>query len=189
MVASKNVGFGYSHFELIFVIVIISLVAAAGLKYYVDVREEALKVGLETQARAFTVAIQAVRAQWILGKHTGVMPTAPHRKLAIDMDGIRIYVNEAGWPANTSTELDSASESQTPAECYELWFDLMTNPLPATVEGVNSFGGDKGEQRYHVSTTNGACRYELVNKMSPDNYFEYNLKTGKVLTNSIQMTD
>jgi type II secretory pathway pseudopilin PulG len=113
---------GYSLFELIHVVVVIGLLAAAGLKYYIDLREEALRAGLEIQARNFAAVIQGARADWLLQHHPVNISTAPGSKLYLDLDGNRIYVNEMGWPANSSAELDSSSESQTAAECYELWF-------------------------------------------------------------------
>lgn len=174
---------GYSLFELILVIVIIGLIAAAGLKYYIDLREEALRTGMETQARNFAGIIQGARADWLLKQHPANVPTEPGSKLAVDLDGTRIFVNEKGWPANSSAELDSSSDSQTAAECYELWFGMMNNPLPATVQGLTSIGGSKGQQRYHISVNNAICRYELVSKQEVSYYFDYNTRTGKVLIN------
>lgn len=174
---------GFSLLELILVIVLIGLLAAAGLKYYIDLREAAIRTGLQTQARNFAGIIQGARADWLSERRPDSIPTEPGSKLAVDLDGTRIYVNEMGWPANSSAELDSSSGSQTAAECYELWFGLMNNPLPATVEGLPSIGGVKGQQRYHISVNNAVCRYELVLKSGIGYYFDYSPKTGKVLIN------
>jgi prepilin-type N-terminal cleavage/methylation domain-containing protein len=179
---------GYNLLELILVMVIIGLVAAAGLKYYIDLQEEALRTGLESQARNFAGFVQVARADLLMQKRPDLIPTEPGRKLSVDLDGTRIYVNEFGWPANSSTELDSSSESQTAAECYELWFGMMSNPLPVSVEGLTSVGGNKGQQRYHISAYNAVCRYELVREPGVSYYFDYNLRSGKVLIN-IQKLD
>ena len=177
---------GYSLFELIVVIVIIALIAAAGLKYYMDIRDEAVRTGLVTQARNFAAVIQGARAQWLSGDHPDIAPTQPGMKLAVNLDGNRVFVNERGWPANTSIELDSSSNSQTAAECYELWFALMNNPQAATVQGAPGVGGKKGQQRYHISAIEGVCRFEIVSRPYAGSYFDYHLKTGKVLTNVLE---
>jgi prepilin-type N-terminal cleavage/methylation domain-containing protein len=176
---------GYSLLEMIIVIVAIGLLAAAGLKYYIGLREEALRTAVQTQARNFAGAIQVARADWLTRQIPGSIPTQPGHKLALDLDGTQVYVNELGWPANTSAELDSSSDTQTPAECYELWVGLMQNPQPATVEGLSGASGERGQRRYHVSTSEENCRFESVNDPWSVYYFDYNLKTGKVLTDEI----
>jgi prepilin-type N-terminal cleavage/methylation domain-containing protein len=172
---------GFSLFEIVLVVVIISILAAAGLKHYIDISDAARKTGFQSQARSFAAAIQSARAAWMLKKHNGRVPTQPGIKLSVDLDGERIFVNENGWPANTSPELDSSIETQTAAECYELWFGLMSHPIPATVEGIDSPQSDN--IRYHVSRSVNACRYELQTTLDDVYLFDYDLETGKVVTN------
>ena len=171
---------GYSLFEIVLVVIIISILAAAALKHYTDINDEARKTGFESQARSFAAAIQSARADWILQKHGGSIPTQPGTKLSVNLDGETIFVNENGWPANTSPELDSSVETQTAAECYELWFGLMSHPIAATVEGIESLHRDSA--RYHVSRSGKACRYELTSQLDDVYLFDYDLETGKVVT-------
>lgn len=178
---------GFTLVELILVIVVIGVLAAASLKYYVDLHEQAVKTGHLTQARYFTAAVQIARAEWLLGRPPEEIPTAAGKKMAVDLGGTNLYVNEMGWPANSSVELDSSSESQTAAECYELWFALMANPMPATIEGLQSLTGAKGEHQYHISMAHSACRYELVSRLGDDYFFDYDLKTGKVLISALTL--
>jgi hypothetical protein len=138
---------------------------------------------LETQARNFAGVIQGARADWLLEKHPETISTEPGSKHSVNLDGTRIYVNEMGWPANSSAELDSSSDSQTAAECYELWFGMMSNPQPVSVEGLTSIGGSKGQQRYHISVIDTVCRYELVSEPGVNYYFDYAPRTGKILIN------
>ena len=166
---------------------VIALLASAGLKYYMDIRDAAVRTGLVTQARNFAGVIQGARAQWLAGAHPELAPTKPGIKLTVNLDGTEIFVNERGWPANSSVELDSSSDSQTAAECYELWFALMNNPQPATVQGVLSIGGKKGRQPYHISSFEGVCRFEIVATPYAGSYFDYYLKTGKVLTTILEI--
>ncbi len=172
---------GYSLFELIIVVVVIGLLAAAGITYYLELQEEALHAQLKTQARNFAGAIQVVRSGLMLQQHPEKIPTEPGNKLGVDMDGTLIYVNELGWPANSSPELDSSSDTQTAAECYQLWYDMMNNPLPATVQGSDNYGGSQAN--YHISVKETSCRFELVLQSELSYYFDYNLKTGKILVN------
>lgn len=170
----------FSLFELILVIVIVGLLAAAAVKYYMDLREEALRTAVQTQARNFAGAIQMARADWLTKQPPEFVPTRPGQKISLDLDGTLIYVNEWGWPANTSAELDSSSDSQTAAECHELWVGLMQNPQPATVEGLSGSAGEKGQHRYHISANAAKCRFEAIDGPWPAYYYEYDLKTGKV---------
>ncbi len=183
-IRSGNSQLAFSLIELIFVIVVIGLLAAAGLKYYIDLREEALRTAVQTQARNFAGAIQVARADWLTGQAPEILPTGPGEKFALDLDGTQIFVSERGWPANTSAELDSSSDSQTAAECYELWVGLMQNPQPATVEGSSGSAGEKGQRRYHISASDGKCLFEAMDGLSSAYNFDYDLKTGKVLTNA-----
>lgn len=184
-ISIKGLQSAYSLFELILVIVIIGILAAAGLAYYIQVREEAVRTEVQTQARNFAGAIQGARAAWLIGEHPDIIPTEPGSKLTVNLDGTLIYVNEMGWPANSSAELDSSSDSQTAAECYELWVGLMQNPQPATAEGLTGSHGSKGQQRYHIAVIDGACRYEFIGG-AEIYYFDYDLKTGTVLTSIFQ---
>lgn len=172
---------GYSLFEIVLVVVIISILAAAGLKYYTDINDAARKTGFESQARSFAAAIHAGRADWMLQQYSGRIPTQPGTKLSVNLDGERIFVNEKGWPANTSPELDSSIETQTAAECYELWFGLMSHPIPASVEGIEP--PTSNSARYHVSRHGNACRYQLRSALDEVYFFDYDLETGKVATN------
>jgi MSHA pilin protein MshB len=175
---------GYSLFELILVVVIIGILAAGGIRYYLAVQEEALLTGLDSQARVFAGAIHGARADWLLQQRPANVPTEPGQKLSVNLDGSIIFVNEMGWPANSSTELDSSIDSQTAAECYELWFGLMANPMPVTVQGSENLTGERGQHSYHISARSGVCRYELVSQLLDDEYFfEYNLANGRILTN------
>ncbi len=174
-------------FELVMVIVIISIVAAASLKYYIDVREEALLTSFETQSSRFAAVVYTARAEWFLQGHSAEVPTQPGDKMSVNLDGEIVFVNEYGWPANTSPELDSSLDTQTAAECYELWIGLMSKPVPATVEGLTGSSGNKGDQQYHISRENDVCRFTLTAQLEDDYFFEYNLKTGKVLTNQLKI--
>ena len=174
---------GFTAFELTLVIVILGLLSAAALQYYLELREEALRTGLQVQAHNFATAVYGARAAWLVKRHSGAIPLIEPGKSYVDLESTRIYLNEMGWPANTSIELDSSANSQTPAECYELWHYLMANPQPATVDGLISIGGHQGDQRYHVSAGSNFCHYELVQKSSNRYYFDYDLNTGKVLIN------
>lgn len=168
---------GFTLLEFVAVVVVISLLASSGLVYYGKLLDDTRRTGVEILANRFTAAVALIHAHWIIGGGRADSGAAPRQ---IDVDGVRVYVNERGWAANTSGNGAGLSD-QTADECRQIWQAVLQNPAPLTVEGQTLSA--KGTQRYHVAAINGQiCRYELVTQPAGTHFFDYNLMTGQVLT-------
>ena len=175
---------GYSLFELILVLVVIGVIAAAGLIYYEKAMDDARRTSVEIMANRFTAAIALIRGQWIV-ESTIQLEGRPSNTWRVVVDNIPIFLNEFGWPANTDGT-SPKSNDQTVEECLQVWNSILQNPPLATLEGkADSTNPDdpntKGKQRYHISTVDkSVCRFELITKPAGTHAFEYNLRTGRV---------
>lgn len=175
---------GFSLLELVVVLVVIGLLAAGGLFYYQDLLKESRRTSMEILAHRFTTATALVHAQWIL--QGGGSHRAPG--MLVDVDGIGVYVNERGWPANTDGG-SARSSDQTDDECRQLWMALLQNPPLATV-GSNVPAVDELRQRFHISQVGGRiCRFQLITRDAGTHYFDYNTTTGQVLIHTPPMND
>lgn len=161
--------------ELTVVILLISVVAAGGIKYYQELLRESRRAGLEMLAHRFATATSLVHARWILQGG----PSQRRPGLLVDVDGVGVYVNERGWPANTDGG-SARSHDQTDAECKQLWQALLQNPAPATVGGTAPTANEL-HHRFHITQIGGrACRYQMVTQ-DEQYFFDYHLTTGQIL--------
>lgn len=161
--------------ELAVVILLIGIIAAGGIKYYQELLEESRRAGMEMLAHRFATATSLVHAQWILQGG----PSRRRPGLLVDVDGIDVYVNERGWPANTDGG-SARSHDQTDSECKQLWQALLQNPAPATVGGAAP-AGNETHHRFHIRQIGGrVCRYQMV-RQEEQYFFDYHLTTGQIL--------
>jgi len=177
---------GYNLLELVLVVTVISILAAAGAVYYGRVMDDARRTGVEVLAHRFTAAVALIHGKWILEYSTRIKSgsTTSYR---LEVEGLEMFLNAHGWPANTDGQ-STAVGNQTAEECYQVWNAVLQNPALATVEGRSSGDADdpqaKGRQRYHISQIDGRiCRYELLTQPMGTHYFDYNLRTGQVKIN------
>lgn len=174
---------GFTFLELIAVVIIIAILASSGLVYYERALKDSRRTGVEILAHRFTTAVALVHGQWILQGGR-----AQHRggaAVLVDVDGVGVYVNEAGWPASTEGGSVGIGD-QTAEECHQVWQAVLQNPALATVERSADDGDGrqaKRNQRYHVSQVDRrTCRYELVTEPAGTHYFDYHVQTGQVVT-------
>ena len=182
---------GFTFIELVIVIILLGLLAAAAIPRLLDVTDEAEIASLEGVAGGFSSAVSIAHAKWAaLGNSRGG-PTTPADKVAINLDGKIIYMNEFGWPANTESTLNSSAASQSSVECQQVIEGILQNS-PSTTTNRNN----RANIRYFVSVIDQAggngtgdrgdvCRYELILDSSASavatHYFDYDLVDGQVI--------
>lgn len=186
--AMRRVG-GFTFIELIAVIMLLGLLAAAAIPRYLDATDNAQKAAIEGVAGGFSSAVAIAKGQWVSDGYRKGGPTTPANKTAINLDGAIIYMNEFGWPANTNAGLDAGADNQSAEECQQVWNTILQNaPRSTTV------ASERKSVRYFISAISGAggddigntgdvCRYELITSSStPLYYFDYDLVDGRVIT-------
>ncbi|MEH6557958.1 MAG: prepilin-type N-terminal cleavage/methylation domain-containing protein [Oceanicoccus sp.] len=168
---------GFTLVELVIVIVLLGLLAVAALPRFLDITDQAQTAAVEGVAGGFTMGTALVRAQWMAdGNGFGSAGTV------VTVDGGDILTNENGWPAQTSAG-DASFNSQTAADCLEVWNFVMQNPPRATI------GSIANNDNYLVSALSSSpniCVFTLIvnGEEDPlDRNFDYNLATGQVLVN------
>ncbi|WGO97424.1 prepilin-type N-terminal cleavage/methylation domain-containing protein [Saccharophagus degradans] len=161
---------GFSLFELLLVIVIISLLIYLGYDKYSPQMANAAEKMIEYQASTFSRAVSTINAQ-------SKIDNKGYVEYGGDKNS-RIYVNEFGWPANTNRTMSPKYYNQTPEECKQLW-DMIFKNAPSSAIG---YIDQKNKPDFKISSINARiCRYELVRKQEGTYFFDYDLSTGNIV--------
>lgn len=158
-------------FEFFLVAAVIGVIALMGISRYLDLGRETRRIGFELLSHHFTTAVANARVHWLI---QGVQGGS---REFLEGDGAHLYMSPAGWPASTENKITSVPQDLTPDDCLDLWFELLQNPMQASLEGKEP----RGERRYHISLLErGICRYELVTREYNSHYFDYSPADGRV---------
>ncbi|GLS26716.1 type II secretion system protein [Marinibactrum halimedae] len=167
---NRSIG-GYSLFEFIIVITVIGVLAAIGIKYYLQSQEEAQKALINASARSFASSVSSLRGHWLVNR------TERGEIHSVDMEGVTVHLNEFGWAASAGESGSPSIHNQTPQECFFLWLGISQSSIDATIQGDEN----RGRATYHVSMPDSyICRYELAIKNNDTLFFDYNLRNGRV---------
>ncbi len=175
---------GFTLLELIVVIVVIGLVSAYGIKYFIIAMDRARATGVEMLAWRFAQSVSVLRAwsripQGVDVAQRGVDSRGVHW---IAVDGVTVYLNERLWPATLDPQRSPAIGQQTAHDCEQLLDALFEEPISYLASAQD--GND-----YRVFSIDGrVCRYQLVQHREEPWFFDYNLETGKISVSVPRLT-
>ncbi|MFL0799975.1 MAG: hypothetical protein K6L80_05985 [Agarilytica sp.] len=153
-------------FELLVVLVIISVLIFFGINYHTRPIAKSQKSIIEFHAGVFSRMISNIHA---IGK--------THSQGVVEVSDALFFLNERGWPANTDRSLSPSLKNQTEKECRQIWISVFSNAPSSRVMG-NSY---KKNVDYVISLNkNVICRYELARKQEGSYFFDYDVNSGAV---------
>lgn len=164
---------GFTLIELVVVIALLGILAAAALPRMMKSYDGAHKSSVTATGGALASAVILVRSQWVTNGAQG------------EVDSVTGYGDDSiassseGWP--TDAYQDSASSHSTSiagdaARCARLWQGLLVLSAPTVSASVSASTDFLAE-----SPGGSICRYTYQND-SNSSQIEYNVATGSVFT-------
>lgn len=144
--------------EQIITVVMVAILMAGFLYYFLRQEGQLTKVGFETVATNFAATVSTIRAQWYMDKQPRIVLLKEQGK----QQSIRkISVNKNGWVDNNSAN----------SNCFIIWQQVMDSPLEFMNKPIVALQINK-----NTDNNTRSCRYMLAS----GEYFQYNLDNGKV---------
>ena len=145
--------------ELIVVVVLLSLLMAHFISYFMGQNDKITQIGFNALANNFYSKVTVVHGQWF-------MDMKPRRVKVLSMQNAKIEsikVNKQGW-------IDAAPDVLLP--CEKIWQYALNSPMTYMRSPVSAI-----EVIDNTLTKGRICRYSI----SSDVFFEYHSLQGKVI--------
>lgn len=174
---------GFSLVELVVVIVILGLLAAAALPKFLDVTDEAKKASIEGVAGGFATAVLSARAQW----EAQARPTNADGENVVNYDGVDFLLTQSvssgsstgfrdGYPIALNDNRNGATATSATADaCLNLMQELLQNPPEVVLTGA-----DSSDAKYTAGLVSGSDSACLYSQVGSEHTFTYTITTGRV---------
>ncbi len=163
-----NIKKGFTLIELIIVIVLLGLLAAAALPKFSDLEEEARDAAEQGVVGAFREAIGIAHGTWLAkGKPTD----------SIELEGTNVWMHStAGYPRDTAS---GGTDAMSVTRCTNVYNGILNGPPPA---GTCTSASDESTCAVDAALNDAdttTCKYTFVHG-TDENFFTYQVTTGQI---------
>lgn len=167
---------GFTLIELVIVIVLLGILAATALPRFAKLTDQARAAANDGVAGGLGAAVAIAHAAWYAG---GAPTTAGS---SVELEGIQVSVNTAGWPAGTSTDPNTIAAG----DCATVWNNVLNNPPYLQTNGTTC-PADHPEC-YLVGAPDVAQQCKFVLGADSTLFINYDASQGTVSTSPISTT-
>lgn len=176
---SRNRQAGFTLIEMVIIIVVLGIIAAAGIPRFINISTETLRATIDGTAASFQNAVILAQATV-----TAKGLSRPSNNITGFGDGT-VDVNTAGFPADTASTSPANNNTVTSTKCLNVWNGILQNPPTITTSAAAY--STTVPQLYRAQYVNNAnpllryCRYSYRHTSSPARRFDYYFNTGRVI--------
>lgn len=156
----------HGRYEFFVAVIVIAIIALAGLSRYSLMAEDARILRLEIISHHFMTGAANARIQYLVSN----IVNKKSEQEPLDIAGKSLYFSPQGWPASVAG-LVASDYQPNDEDCYQLWQLLLQNPAPLTK------GAAKSRREYRVISQANSCRYEFTDGTA---HFDYYPLDGKL---------
>lgn len=173
----RNAQSGFTLIEMTIIIVVLGILAAAGIPRFINMSTEALRSSVAGTAASLQEAVimmqAAVTAKGLRG---------PLNNVSGFGDGT-VDINSVGFPADTTSANPVSNDTMTNAKCLNVWNGILQNPPTITTSAAVYSTTNPQDYRAQVvgPVINRLCRYTYRKVASPVRRFDYYVNTGRVI--------
>lgn len=173
----RNVQSGFTLVEMVITIVVLGIIAAAGIPRFINISTETLRSTIAGTAASFQEAVILMQATV-----TAKGLSRPSNNVSGFGDGT-VDINTAGFPTDTTSANPVNNNTVTSAKCVNIWNGILQNPPTITTSAAAY--STAVPQLYRAQATgagiNLLCRYTYRKVASPVRRFDYYVNTGRVI--------